>query len=173
MFAIRHTLLFALRPPSDAIPYLTDCRDLLGPAGTPVSEDRLHVTMLCIAHQEESFPTAQARRACAVGPLLATAPCRLGFDKLVGDGKALRLVASEQVRGLVRVRRVLGQLAHTHLGIRCRQSFSPHVTLRYLDRRGIDVPIDMISWIAGELVLIHSEVGRTRHHCLGRWPLRG
>lgn len=48
--------------------------------------------------------------------------------------------------------------------------FSPHFTLGY-DPCNF-VPFDVAhEWIPGELLLIESEVGLTRHNVLGAWPL--
>ncbi len=53
------------------------------------------------------------------------------------------------------------------------QDFNPHITLLY-DRQGIEEEsVSPVSWLVDEIVLIHSEVGDTKYHELGRWKLRG
>jgi hypothetical protein len=32
-------------------------------------------------------------------------------------------------------------------------------------------PIEPIAWTVADFVLIHSELGKTAHHHIGRWPL--
>jgi 2'-5' RNA ligase len=49
--------------------------------------------------------------------------------------------------------------------------FEPHVTLAYTARDVAAEPVAPVSWLAGEFVLIHSLLGKTRHIPLARWPL--
>ncbi|HVJ33117.1 MAG TPA: 2'-5' RNA ligase family protein [Terriglobia bacterium] len=49
----------------------------------------------------------------------------------------------------------------------------PHLTLSYGPEMIVFRPVTPIRFTAGEFVLIHSEVGLTRYHVLGRWSLRG
>ena len=51
------------------------------------------------------------------------------------------------------------------------QSFSPHLMLGYPSGSLFTRPIASIAWVASEVILVHSEVGRTRHNELGRWQL--
>ena len=53
------------------------------------------------------------------------------------------------------------------------QGFTPHVTMAYVKEAVDQVPIQPIRWTAGEIVLIHSLVGKSEHRVLGRWPLVG
>lgn len=51
--------------------------------------------------------------------------------------------------------------------------FSPHITLLY-DRQNIpEEPVDPISWVADEVVLVRSEVGVTKYERIGCWKLGG
>jgi 2'-5' RNA ligase len=51
--------------------------------------------------------------------------------------------------------------------------FNPHITLLY-DRQGIqEQPINPISWMVDEIVLVCSEVGATKYERLGSWKLGG
>jgi len=49
----------------------------------------------------------------------------------------------------------------------------PHLTLSYGPEVIPFQPIAPIRFVAHELVLVHSEVGRTRYHLRGRWSLQG
>ena len=51
--------------------------------------------------------------------------------------------------------------------------FNPHITLLY-DRQGIpEEPIDPVSWMVDEIVLVRSEVGATKYERLGHWKFVG
>jgi len=53
------------------------------------------------------------------------------------------------------------------------KAFIPHLTVSYGPEMVPFQPIAPIRFTAGELVLIHSEVGLTRYHVINRWPLTG
>jgi 2'-5' RNA ligase len=57
------------------------------------------------------------------------------------------------------------------LGGATRGDFEPHVTLTYDKMRLKPVAIAPVSWTVRDFVLIHSELGKTTHNHLGRWPL--
>lgn len=50
--------------------------------------------------------------------------------------------------------------------------FHPHITLLYGDHDLPEQPVEPISWIARELVLVHSLHGQTMYQPKGRWLLR-
>jgi 2'-5' RNA ligase len=69
--------------------------------------------------------------------------------------------------------RVLGHaLLRAGLGRRLRPRFTPHLTLLYGERGIEEQPIDPITWLVAEFVLIHSVRGEG-HKLLGQWALRG
>lgn len=47
--------------------------------------------------------------------------------------------------------------------------FHPHLTLLYDKPGNIKAPVDPVTWTADEIVLVCSEVGRTKYHRLGGW----
>ncbi len=49
--------------------------------------------------------------------------------------------------------------------------YTPHVTLLYDNQQVPEQVIEPITWRVEEFVLVHSELGKTRHHILQRWPL--
>lgn len=57
------------------------------------------------------------------------------------------------------------------LGGATKGSFEPHVTLTYDEVRAKPAPIAPVKWTVRDFVLVHSELGKTKHHHLGRWPL--
>jgi RNA 2',3'-cyclic 3'-phosphodiesterase len=58
------------------------------------------------------------------------------------------------------------------LGGATRGDFQPHITLTYDPIRLKPTAIEPITWTVGNFALVHSELGKTTHHHLGRWPLR-
>ena len=52
-------------------------------------------------------------------------------------------------------------------------SFRPHVTLLYEQLELPLEPIEPVCWTVKEIVLVRSEVLKTRYHFLARWPLGG
>lgn len=53
------------------------------------------------------------------------------------------------------------------------REFNPHITLLYDDLAIPGEAVAPIAWEVRDFVLIHSEVGSTKYHELGRWALRG
>jgi len=49
--------------------------------------------------------------------------------------------------------------------------FDPHITLLYDQYSVPEEPIDPISWVVDEIVLVFSEVGATKYERPGRWKL--
>ncbi len=62
-------------------------------------------------------------------------------------------------------------LTDAGLGGATRGDFEPHVTLTYDKVRVKPKAIAPIGWTVKDFVLIHSELGKTTHNHLGRWPL--
>jgi RNA 2',3'-cyclic 3'-phosphodiesterase len=49
--------------------------------------------------------------------------------------------------------------------------FVPHLTLLYDKHELAPKPIEPVSWMVKEIVLVRSEAGATKYHWLGRWAL--
>lgn len=62
-------------------------------------------------------------------------------------------------------------LKESGLGGATKGDFEPHITLTYDPVRAKPAPIAPIKWTVRDFVLIHSELGKTTHHHLGRWTL--
>jgi 2'-5' RNA ligase len=60
-------------------------------------------------------------------------------------------------------------LTNAGLGGATRGDFQPHVTLTYDPVRVKPTPVEPITWTVRDFVLIHSLLGKTTHHHLGRW----
>jgi 2'-5' RNA ligase len=62
-------------------------------------------------------------------------------------------------------------LTDAGLGGATKGEFLPHITLTYDKLRVKPHAIEPVTWQVKDFVLIHSELGRTTHNHLGRWPL--
>lgn len=163
-------LFFALLPPPGVAAEIGWWRDWSGWRRSPVSDDRLHMTFLRLGDFAAS-PSGLVARLAALR--LRLPACRIVLDRMIVDGEAARLVASERILALGSAHRLLrDSLVRRGLALPRRMRFSPHVTLHYDPGPGGATWIDAISWRATELVLIESIVGRHVHEIRGRWPLR-
>jgi 2'-5' RNA ligase len=59
------------------------------------------------------------------------------------------------------------------LGRLVESSITPHVTLFYNEEGPETFPIEPVTWTVGEVVLVHSLIGRATHVPLARFPLIG
>lgn len=174
-------LFFGLMTPEAqgdaALSELAASRAEHGLHGNAIRKDRLHITLIHVGDYAGVLPSSVTAALVAAGDSLSLPGFDLTFDRvgsfsgapgryphvlLGGEGlAALRAFRSELLTAVIRQ------------GVKplSRQEFNPHVTLAYADRRAPERPIRPITWRASEFVLIHSEVGRSIYHTLGRWPL--
>jgi 2'-5' RNA ligase len=165
--------LFARLPDavSDHLEISNDIAPVL-PGLDLVSVARRHITIadLDVADVPEDFIVA------LVGWIMATMPpfaFRVVFDQLVTSARSTLLKASRPLTGALGCQAYLVETArHYGLDLTRQAAPSPHVTLgySYAGPRGVR-PIDGISWLVDELVLVRSWHGRTWHEELGRWTL--
>ena len=118
----------------------------------------------------------QAYIVAMIGWIMATSPpfaFRLLFDEIVTSARQTLLKAREPLPGARDCQaHILGTVRHYGLDLPRTACPAPHVTLGYGRRtpRGVR-PINGISWLVDELVLVRSWHGRSRHEELGRWHL--
>ena len=175
-------LFFGLMLPDPAsrraIEVFEESRDTQGLRGRPIRQDRLHVTLIHVGDYQGMPPQSVIDALRQAGERVTAAAFDIALDRassfsgapgrhphvLLGDKgvDALKAFRSDLLKAVIRE------------GVKplSRQDFNPHVTLSYADRRLPERPIRPISWRPDEFVLIHSEVGRSIYHTLGRWPLR-
>jgi 2'-5' RNA ligase len=174
-------LFFGLMVPEPqaraALDVLAESRAEHGLTGKAIRQDRLHVTLIHVGDYDNTLPRSIVSALVRAGESLRSPTFDLAFDRassfsgapgryphvLLGDGglEALKAFRADLLKAVIR-----------H-GVKplSRQEFTPHVTLSYADRRLPERPIRPIAWRPEELVLIHSEVGRSVYHTLARWPL--
>jgi RNA 2',3'-cyclic 3'-phosphodiesterase len=166
--------LFAMLPDrvSDHLVLSNDIEPAL-PGLKLVSAARRHITLanLSAIDAPEDFVIQLAAWVMATMPPFAF---RVVFDQLVSGARSTLLKASQPLIGALQAQaHVVEMLGHYGLDLPAGVAPVPHVTLGYGGRaaeKGVQ-PIDGISWLVDELVLVRSWHGRTWHEELGRWHL--
>jgi len=137
-----------------------------------VSAARRHITLanLSMSDAPEDYCIQLAHWVMATVPPFAF---RVVFDQCVASARSTLLKASRPLVGALEAQaHMLGMLRHYGLDLPGKAAPVPHVTLGYGHRdTGRVQPIDGISWLVDELVLVRSWHGRTWHEELGRWRL--
>jgi len=165
-----HRYFFALKPPLAEGRRIGLVRDRLLPTGTPVANERLHMT-LAITGDYAVPPRDVEERLLAIGGRIDADPFPLSLDRASGNARSVALRPCRRPPALAALQHAL-DAPFRYWGLRREGwEFNPHVTLGYRDGPVFIEPIAPIAWEARELVLVHSIVGRTRHAELGRWPL--
>ncbi|MET0310218.1 MAG: 2'-5' RNA ligase family protein [Sphingomonas sp.] len=165
-----HRLFFALKPTLVESRLTGLFRDTLEPQLDPVANDRLHMT-LGITSDFMAFPHDLAQRMLGIGEAVAGDPFALSLDRLSGSERSMALRPNKRPPALSALQKQIDdQLRYWNL-MRTGWSFNPHVTLGYRAGLSFLKPIVPLEWEVGDVVLIHSLVGATRHVELGRWPL--
>jgi len=141
-----------------------------GLTGQPLRPEHFHVTLHHVC-DDVTPPTASVIDAILDRLSGVAMPSfRVAFDR-VGSFKngAFVLRGDESLIGL----EVLQQRVSDALDARpgAARRFTPHVTLLRDGRRIEEHEIEPIAWTVKEVVLVHSLLGRTRHHHVARLPL--
>jgi 2'-5' RNA ligase len=115
--------------------------------------------------------------AAAAAATIDVAPFEVVFDRVASFARRahlpLVLRGGEGAAGLVVLQKALG-VALNAMGIASgeKRAYTPHVTLLYDDRRLPAQDVEPIAWVAQELVLVRSLLGRSRHQPIASWPLQ-
>ena len=146
-----------------------------GLQGRLLRPEHLHVTLNHLGDYRTIPQNIVDAASRAVASLSATAPFALSLDRVVTfqrpGAKPVVVVGSDDgTTALEAFHRQL-QKALARQGIKPEARFKPHATLLY-DRQGLpETPVESIRWTVGEVVLVHSLLGRTTHEHLARWSL--
>jgi 2'-5' RNA ligase len=141
-----------------------------------VPAPRRHITILDLNVRD----IPQDHVAQLIGWVMATMPpyaFRVAFDQIVTAARSTLLKASEPLVGALECQaHVIEMARHYGLDLPRQAAPVPHVTLGYGRRDagnggGGVQPIDGVSWLVEELVLVRSLHGRGIHQPLGRWRL--
>jgi len=149
-----------------------------GLRGRPLATERFHITLYHLG-DFNGLPrdiVAAAREAAAI---VVAEPFRITLDRAGsfrrrGGNLPFVLHGGDGVAEAIAFQKILAAAVRS-VGYRpgAELRFTPHMTLLYDDRNVPEQPVEKISWIAREFVLVHSLLGQTRHIILGRWPLCG
>lgn len=172
-------LFFALFPDAQAIERILRLANEMalqeGLKGAPLLPSRLHVTLAHLGDFHGVPPRIVEIASDAAALLSAEPGFDIRFDRVVSfssrEQKPLVLVGREGVEAVTGFRERL-KSALLKCGLKVDPRFKPHVTMLYDSKSLPERAVDPIAWHAGELVLVHSMVGKSKHVHLGRWPLR-
>ena len=175
-------LFFGLLLPEQAalaaVEVLSASRDEHGLRGRPIRQDRLHVTLIHVGDYQGMPPLSVIEALKRAGDEVAAPAFETAFDRVSSfsgaPGRHPHVLLSDKGSEALKAFRAELLKSVIRQGVKplSRTDFTPHVTLSYADRRLPERPIRPITWRPEEFVLIHSEVGRSTYHTLGRWPLR-
>jgi len=171
-------LFYALLPPADiarrTAEMAADLRVHNHLSKQPVAADRFHVTINHVGSYV-GVPNGVLDSAMRAGAAVSATPFEVKFDYaqtfrgkpgnypfvLRNDQPPAELMAFQQSLALEMMK----------AGLKLDTKFTPHMTLSYDSVQTERQPIERLSWMATEFVLVHSLIGQTRHIVLGRWPL--
>lgn len=177
-------LFLALFPPPDVALEIAELaariRDSHALRGRPLEAARFHITLNHLGDYA-GLPPDVVRQAgvAAAEAATATHPFTVTFDRAesfasMPRNRPLVLRGEESLSALMAFHRTLGvALKKVNLGQWAKPGYTPHVTLLYDDKLLGATPVPPVAWTAGEVVLVHSLLGATRHVHLARWPLSG
>ena len=171
------SLFFAVLPNVEAAARLPELRARIAGrhslGGSPVTADRLHVTLRLVGNYA-GIPASAVEAARLAAGTIDMPAFDVAFSHTVSfGGGAVVLRGGEGTDALVALGNGIG-VAMMKAGLKppSAQSKTPHMTLLY--DRGSNVaeePVEPLRWTAREFVLIHSRVGLTDHKVLARRPL--
>ena len=159
----------------------TELGKLLGVRGKFRRPDLLHITLCDVGTYRNGLWENHVKAARHVCENVATLspPIEIRFNQVMTfSGREGRhpfvLCGGADNSGIHSLHeRLLTGLVKLGFPIGANSNFNPHLTLAYARETVHEVPVKPIRWIAGELFLVHSLVGKSEYHVLGRWPLLG
>ena len=152
---------------------------LVGPPARAIRPDCLHVSLQFLGCESDLSPHVLDATDAAVRRLHLTpfdvmfARC-MNFKSAAGGHHPVVLSGPDARTDIHALHQALStQLAHHGIACRARASFTPHLTLLYAAAAAPERAVEPIRWLADEIVLVRSVIGRARYEICGRWPLRG
>lgn len=163
--------LLASRPDSALRALLSALRVPTGQRIAPVPGALLHLTWFTFAETDERarFLAPRVAAALAGEPLVSG---QLWFGRVRGGASGAAVHSrGPKPEALALYEALAARLSARGLPpLHRRSGFHPHITLGYAPCRFAPFTI-LHPWAPAELLLIESEIGRTRHNILARWPL--
>lgn len=151
-------------------------RQETGIGGGEIAQERLHITLVHVKDYEGQLPLSVVADLLDTLSRVKSGAFDIELDHIGSFSGApgkhpLVLTGDAGVQALNTFRRSVWEAVRARLKTLSTADFTAHVTLMYGDRMLPERAVDPIGWRATEFVLIHSEVGRSIYHELGRWPL--
>jgi tRNA(adenine34) deaminase len=145
-----------------------------GLQGRALRPEHLHITLHHLGDHRRIPQNVVDAASRAVASLVSVPTFPVSLDRVVTfqrpGSKPVVAAGGEGVVALEGFHRQL-QKALVRQGIKPEARFKPHATLLY-DPRGIpERAVAPITWTVGEVVLVHSLLGKTTHEHLARWSL--
>jgi 2'-5' RNA ligase len=177
----RDRLFLAVVPDTDTAARIYQHAEVIRRArkleGDLIRPEHLHATLFFLG-ERDALPGRIITCATKAAAAVKMPPFEVSFDRTVSfsggrNNHPFVLLGSAGVQRLKTFRQMLA-ISMMRNGLRhlVRTIFMPHVTLLY-DKQNVDEqPIEPISWIVHEFVLIRSLYHRTTHIHEARWPLR-
>jgi RNA 2',3'-cyclic 3'-phosphodiesterase len=146
--------------------------------GTPVNLDRLHLSLHHLGDHKRLKPkllyaARRAAEAVLIRQFEVTFSIIRSFEVTPpAGGRPHRhpLILLCQGEALPELHRILGAGMKKN-GLRGAKHFTPHITLAYSPKLVLEQAIEPVRFFVRELVLIHSKLGLSQYHIVGRWPL--
>jgi 2'-5' RNA ligase len=161
----------AFRPSAELLDWLELLVEAAGQRGRRIKAEYFHLTLCVIAElaHRDRFIASRVEAALA-GRSLSS--CLFWLGRLRGGRNGAAVYAMGRQREIKAFYRelVAGLAERDILPLHRKSGLNAHVTLGY-DPCAFDPLTLPREWIPGELLLIESEVGRSVHNVLARWPL--
>jgi 2'-5' RNA ligase len=138
------------------------------PPAQPLRTDRLHVTLFHLGDYS-GLPPSLAQNAAAALSCLAGQVFTVQFDQIGSFGsrqaKCPWVLASRSLIEPLHAlhQQLAAQLRAFSLGSWTHGSYVPHMTVAYGKANMPLQSIEPVAWTAGEVVLVHSLLGKTQH----------
>jgi 2'-5' RNA ligase len=167
---VLHRLFFAIRPdPATARRTCAFAEPFA--AGAPLlPPERQHMT-IAITNDYTDYPGGAEETLRTIGDGILADPFEISLDRIVASRRSVALRPSSRIPAFSALADMLGaRMVSAGLqrhGYRC----SPHQTLFYRQGEPWQRRTEGFTWDVREFVLVHSEVGNSRHTIRGRWPL--
>ena len=175
-------LFFAIFPEAEAAAQAArlaeQLRAVFGIRNRALLPERFHITLYHLGDYP-GLPADVVAAGHAAAEGVNIEPFEVTLDRVVSfkgrpGNRPLVLVGNDGVTALRVFHTALGSsMVKSDLGRWVRPRFNPHLTLLYSGQEVEDQAVAPVTWTAREFVLVHSELGRTKHNILGRWPMRG
>jgi 2'-5' RNA ligase len=167
-------LFWAILPDDDARRRIVErtarLRATHGLTGRALLPEHLHVTLFHVGDSAEA-PTDGAIEAVTDRARSVVMPkFKVVFDRAMSFRHGAFVLASDE--GTIGLDVLHQRLTDAFLRRPApARAYTPHVTMLRDARIVPEEDIEPISWTASEMVLVHSELGRTRHNRVARVPL--